>query len=143
MTKAPPKAILDTSVVLAWVRGERGANTAKVMISQGAMSAVNLAEVLLRAKARGYQGTLDQLATDLENMGLTIVDFDAEQAAIVPYVDAAGQKFAREHPSANGTLSLADCACIATGIHLGLPIISDETLWVALGLNGVTISGFR
>lgn len=143
MTREPPKAILDTSVVLAWVRGERGANTAKVMISQGAMSAVNLAEVLLRAKAKGYQDTLDQLATDLENMGLTIIDFDSEQAAIIPYVDAAGQKFAREHASVDGTLSLADCACIATGIHMGLPIFSDETLWVALGLNGVTISGFR
>ena len=107
------------------------------------INAVNLAEVLLKSKVKGYSGDLDELQSALCDMGLTIVPFDADQAALVPFVHARGELLGEEQPSLKGSMSLADCTCIATALQLELLIVGDDVLWTALEIRGLKTIRFR
>ncbi len=104
---------------------------------------MNLAEVLLKSKVKGYNGGLDELQASLVDMGLTMVPFDAEQAALVPFVHAQGELLGQKQPKLKGSMSLADCTCIATALQLELPIVGDDVLWTALEVRGPEMLPFR
>jgi PIN domain nuclease of toxin-antitoxin system len=129
--------------VIAWIFGERGADMVEAAFPKTCINAVNLAEVLLKAKVKGYTGDSDELLAALCDMGLTIVPFDADQAVLVPFVHAQGELLGKKQPTLKGSMSLADCTCIATALHLELPIVGDDILWTALDIRGLVTVRFR
>ncbi len=137
------KAVFDASAVIAWIFDEPGALKVEAAMHHSGVNAVNLAEILWKSKVKGYKGGLDDLAQSLSKMGLTIIPFDAEQAALVPFVQEAGVRLGELQPKLAGSLSLADCTCVATALYFDLPIVGDDILWTVLGIRGLTTVRFR
>jgi PIN domain nuclease of toxin-antitoxin system len=80
------------------------------------MSSLNWSEVLQKSLSRGVD--IAGLYDDLVTLGLTILPFDvndAEQAAQL-WMPGSG-------------LSLADRACLALGIRLGIPVWTTDRVW--------------
>lgn len=105
MSKA---AILDASAVLAYLQMEKGQDRVEAAMDAGLcrLSTVNACEVLSKLCEKGMPPQEAQAA--LNDLGLLIVDFDAEQAA-----QAA---FLRVRTKAIGA-SLGDRACLALADH--------------------------
>ena len=69
--------VLDASAVLAWMKGEPGAERVEQALS-GYISTVNLAEVTTKAVEAGHDPATIRL--DLMGLGLRAVPFSAEQS---------------------------------------------------------------
>ena len=127
------RCVLDASAVVAWLFGERGEEVVDEMLEHSAISTVNLAEVLYRADEEGMAtGTLQ---LDLEALGVQVAPFLDEDARLLVEV----RRTARRQ---GARLSLADCCCLATGIRLGLPVVSADQVWESLRL-GVDVIPLR
>ena len=137
------KAVFDASAAIAWIFGEPGADKVEAAMHHSGVNAVNLAEILWASKQKGYKGDLDDLAQSMTEMGLTIIPFDADQAALVPFVQTAGVRLGEKQAKLKGSLSLGDCTCIATALHLELPIVGDDVLWTALDIRELKTIRFR
>lgn len=126
------RVILDASALLALIQEETGAEIIKPLLKFSVMSAVNVTEtlsVLQRTNISPEEGLT--LITDIVT---TIVPFDLEQAAQV----------AKLHPLVQPQgLSLADCACIALGIKLQIPIYTADRIWDELKLDNIDIRLIR
>ncbi|MGK7868562.1 PIN domain-containing protein [Falsiroseomonas sp. E2-1-a20] len=111
--------LLDASAVLALLQAEAGAEAVAAALESGLVSAVTRTEILGRLARFGADGTpaLDQLA-------LPVLPFTAAEA------DRAAALIARHR----GTLSLGDCACLATAERLALPVLTADRIWATLGL---------
>lgn len=124
--------VLDASAILAWLQSEPGAETvAEVLESSScAMSAVNASEVASKlAEGGSDRQTIEETLAALE---VEITAFDMAAA-----VDAA---VLRPLTRAHG-LSLADRACLALALRLGLPILTMDRAWAELALPvAVTIA---
>lgn len=130
-----PVAVLDASAVLAWVNDERGGDKVEAALPRAAISAVNLAEVLYKVKEFSPGVDVEQLEADLIAYGLTVVPFTEEHAREIPRIRSAGQAISGKKRRVSGSLSLADCACIATALVLGIPAVTDDSLWGSLDLG--------
>jgi PIN domain nuclease of toxin-antitoxin system len=86
------------------------------VIHEGRMSTVNLAEVYAKSVDRG----IDPVAVSgrLEAVGVLVEPFRADDAfaaaSMVPHTRRLG-------------LSLADRACLALGLRLGLPVLATDS----------------
>jgi ribonuclease VapC len=112
-------AVIDASVVLAWVQDEPGSDEAERLLMEGTIGAANWSEVLQKAKQHGAQPGL--VARLLGSFGLSVADViqaDAERAADL------------WRPGSR--LSLADRLCLALGLRLGLPVATTDAAWTAL-----------
>jgi PIN domain nuclease of toxin-antitoxin system len=109
--------ILDSSVVLAVLLGEPGADKVHPMLPEASISAVNLLEIVARLR-REPPSRFEAL----EQLELPVLPFDAAVAA--------GDLLARHR----GVLSRGDCACIATAASRGLPVLTADRVWATLGL---------
>ncbi len=125
------KAVLDASVVLAVLFGEVAAEDARRHLTSGCLSAVNYAEVLTKAADRG--GSLEAAKREVDRYRLTLLPFDPTVAVVTASLRAV----ARPHG-----LSLADRACLATGLTLGLPVLTADRAWAKLAV-GVTVELIR
>jgi len=130
-----PIAVLDATAVVAWVFDERGADRIDAALPKAAISAVNLAEVLYNVKEANPAADIAQLEDDLKAMGLAVIPFTEEHAREIPRIRASARALAKKQPKVTGTPSLADCACIATGLVLGITVVTDDGLWGALELG--------
>lgn len=126
-----PRALLDASAVLAFVLQQPGEETVAQVLPVGAITAVNLSEVLHKARECGYRHDLAGLAERLIRTGLTVVDIVGADAAVAAEL-IAGSRKGRE-PGA-GALSLADGICIAVAVRLGLLLVGDDRHWETLDL---------
>ena len=115
--------ILDASAILGLLLGEDRAGPVVGHLSDAAISAVNLAEVV---------GKLDDVAMPahvaadlMHRLNLRVVEFDEEQALI-----AGGLKRETAHLG----LSLGDRACLATGIAAGDRIVTLDRAWARLDI---------
>jgi ribonuclease VapC len=119
-----PKAVLDASALLAYLREEAGATVVADAISDGAaISTVNLAEVLSRVADRG--GDPAQLCEMLVTRGLL-----EGAVAVEPLTAADAVEVARLRPPTHAAgLSLGDRACLALASRLGAPAITADTAW--------------
>jgi PIN domain nuclease of toxin-antitoxin system len=119
-----PKAVLDASALLAYLRGEAGATVVADAISDGAaISTVNLAEVLSRVTDRG--GDPGQLYEMLVTRGLL-----EGAVAVEPLTAADAVEVARLRPPTRAAgLSLGDRACLALASRLRAPAITADTAW--------------
>ena len=127
-----PRAVLDASAVLAFLQRERGYEVVRPILHSGAISTVNLAEVLVKSGRRGLETA--SLALDLTRRGLRFFDFTPEDAARGADLDRTLER--------KGALSTADRACIALGRRLGLPVYTADKVWEELAL-GVQVRAIR
>ncbi len=133
MTTDQIEVVVDASAVLAWVFDEDGADSVEHVLSHAGISAVNFAEVLHIGSARQYPP--DLLEADLAAFGLRVLPFTGSEARRTLEVKAAEDRV-------HVRLSLADRACLATGLSLGRPVVASDLAWESLGL-AVDIRQFR
>jgi ribonuclease VapC len=110
--------VLDASAVLALLLEETGAAKVKSRLSGGKWSAVNYAEVLTRLVE--LSGSLEGTRSRLDRLELTVVAFDADQAAVTASIRPATKRYG---------LSLADRACLALALTSSLPVLTADQSW--------------
>lgn len=94
------------------------------MIASGAVSAVNLAEVVTKLVEHGV--TPIAIQSSLSRLGMGVVPFDAEQSMQTGLL--------REGTRHLG-LSLGDRACIALAQQLKLPVLTTDRVWKDLDVG--------
>ncbi len=118
------ECVVDSSVALAVLRGERGADFGRPRLLEGVMSAVNYAEVISRLIDLGAPAANAVAAT--RDLGMQVAPLDAATAA-----DAG---CLRDLTRDRG-LSLGDRACLALGRRLALPVYTADRAWAELDLS--------
>lgn len=122
--------ILDASAVLALVNREPGAERVATRLANGAISAVNVAEVFARLDDIGLDGNMCRRV--IAALGLQIIPFDEE--------DAAASGTLRAETRSHG-LSLGDRACLGLAKRMGVPALTADRAWgnLSLGVDVVMI----
>lgn len=115
--------VVDSSVVLAVLRNEGGAERAAPSLADGHLSSVNAVEVVTRLIDLGYGP--DRAATALSRFRLTIVPFDEEQAMLAGRLRA---------DTRHRGLSLGDRACLALAIREEATALTADRNWADLDL---------
>lgn len=110
------RAVVDASVILAWLQDEPGSDVAERHLMEGIIGAANWSEVLQKARQHGAQPGL--VARLLRSFGLRVADVTAEDA-----------ERAAELWSPGSALSLADRLCLALGLRLGLAVVTTDGVW--------------
>ncbi len=119
------RAVLDASALLAVLNQEPGAERLSLeLLSESAISTVNLAEVHAKLVARG--GDPEEAWEDTMSAGAEPVPFTAQHAKI------AGGLVAQTRALG---LSLGDRACLALGLALKAPVYTAERSWKKLKLD--------
>jgi ribonuclease VapC len=118
-------AVLDASAIVAWLQSEPGAEKVADVLGSSAcaMSAVNVSEVASKLAEGG--SNRDRIQEIIGALHVEVATFDTEAA-----LDAA---LLRPLTSAKG-LSLADRACLALAMRLGVPVVTTDRAWAALSL---------
>jgi ribonuclease VapC len=122
-------AVVDASVVLAWLQDEPGADDAEPLIMEGVIGAANWSEVLQKSRQHGVPPEL--VARLLASFGLAVAD-----------VTRADGEAAVGMWSAGRPLSLGDRLCIALGIRMGLTVATMDAAWSNVE-NGPTVLVLR
>lgn len=112
-------AVVDASVVLAWLQDEPGADEAEPLLMEGVIGAANWSEVLQKVRQHGAPAGV--VARLLASFGLTVVDVTPADAEIAADLWHRGT-----------LLSLADRLCIALGVRAGLPVATADAAWTEL-----------
>ncbi|WP_246252739.1 type II toxin-antitoxin system VapC family toxin [Allomesorhizobium camelthorni] len=116
--------MLDSSVVLAVLFNEKGADNALRYFKDGQCCGVNVAEIVARLIDKGR--TPDEAVSDFEALGLDISGFSPESAVL-----AGRLRLATRHKG----LSLGDRACIALAIHENAVAVTADRSWADLDLG--------
>ena len=115
--------VIDSSVILAVMKRESGADRGSELAQQASISAASVAEVVTKCIEWNVP---EAVALDIiGGCGMQIIPLD-ESLAVV-----AGQ-LRRKAP--RGVLSLGDRACIATAMNLGATAITADRIWATLNL---------
>lgn len=131
------RTVLDASAILAYLLIEPGADVVRLALSGSAVvSSVNWAEVLSKMSDLG--GDPHEISSRLARTGilggaLHVWAFDEhlarEVARLRPLTKSAG-------------LSLADRACLALALTLGVPVVTAHRSWQSLRI-GVKVRSIR
>ena len=112
------RAVLDASALIALILRAPGAEVVETVLTDSAVSAVNLAEVVGFLARNG--ATEPDIREMIEVIEAEIVPFDAELAyaagLLVPVTRAAG-------------LSPGDRACLALAMRLGVKALTTDQAW--------------
>ncbi len=124
-------AVLDASVLLAHISGERGSEAVPRLANDALLSTVNLTEIFAKLLERDL--TADEAASMIYRYGFDPVPFDrglARKAGVLrPATKALG-------------LSLGDRACLALAQREGLPALTTDRSWTKLNI-GVEVKVIR
>ena len=111
-----PRKLLDASALLAYLQREPGFEAVREALREGAaISAVNLAEVAGKLKARGKDP--ERIVRRLLAMGLEVLPFTLEEALEAGALDPLTRPLG---------LSLGDRACLAAGKVRGLAVLTAD-----------------
>ena len=116
-------AVLDTSALLAFIKGEPGSKLIEKIIDKSIMSIINLTETIIvlgrnnPARLGYYQMAVDELMPHKYETDAKLM-FLASEISV---------KYRERH-----NLSLGDCYCLALGKHLELPIYTGDNPWQGL-----------
>lgn len=115
------RAVLDASAVVAVAHGEPGAEATEPLVEGSCISTVNWSEVARVCVA--VDRDPEALRTVLVEAGCRTVDFTAADAVAA----------ARLSPSTRASgLSLADRACLALALRLGVPAVTADRAWLEI-----------
>ena len=130
-------SVLDASALLAYPQGEPGSQTVQAALAAGAIiNIVNYAEVLTRLGDAGEEPALAH--RHLQEQGLI-----GGLLQVVALTEDDAVAIARLRPATRAQgLSLGDRACLATGLRLGLPVVTADRSWAALSV-GVAVHLIR
>lgn len=122
--------VLDASALLAYLRDEPGAEmVTEAIAGGGAISTVNLAEVLATAATRGSDPA--ELVEKLVRRGLL-----EGTLAVVPFTTADAIEAARLRPLTRAEgLSLGDRSCLALARRLRAPALTADRTWLDLAVD--------
>ena len=115
------RAVLDASAILAFLRGERGAEVVADYRGDALVSAVNVAEAGARLADLGANAA--EVRRSIALMGMEIVPFDADQAHEVADIRDATRRRG---------LSLGDRACLQLAARTGLPALTADRVWTEI-----------
>ena len=121
---AAPSCALDASALLASVHQEPGAEVVREHLEDAVISAVNWAEVVQKALARGAD--VQRMRADIDALRVLIVPFDADAA------EAAAGLWTETRGAG---LSLADRCCLGLARRLGIPALTADRAWALLAIN--------
>lgn len=113
--------VLDASAVLALLRDEPGATRVAGFLPTAAVSAVNLAEVLVVLDRNGVPPADAKRAVDA--LALDIIPADGVTAHAAAAVAAASRRRG---------LSLGDCFCLATAHLAGRLAVTADRTWATI-----------
>ena len=117
-----PRKLLDASALLAYLQREPGFEAVREALREGAaISAVNLAEVAGKLKARGKDP--ERIVRRLLAMGLEVLPFTLEEALEAGALDPLTRPLG---------LSLGDRACLAAGQVRGLAVLTADRTWAGV-----------
>jgi ribonuclease VapC len=122
--------VVDASALLAMLVGEPGGDAVASLLSLALVSAVNWSEVL--QKARQHGADVSGLREDLESLGMELVPFGANEAAVAADIWHRG----------GSHLALADRACLATAMSHQCTVVTADRAWSRLDL-GVDVEVIR
>lgn len=114
--------VIDASALLAFLQNEPGSAVVQKALEQPlSISAVSWTETV--GKLVGAGVPMNQAETDLAQLGLEVVPFEASQMALAAWF------YARRKPY---SLSLGDCAVLALAEAKNLPVMTGEQHWAKL-----------
>ena len=117
-----PRKLLDASALLAYLQREPGFEAVREALRErAAISAVNLAEVAGKLKARGKDP--ERIVRRLLAMGLEVLPFTLEEALEAGALDPLTRPLG---------LSLGDRACLAAGKVRGLAVLTADRTWAGV-----------
>jgi len=124
---------LDASALLALLRGEPGGQAVQPILADGAMSALNWAEVVGYYSRSG--GSERDIRAILDPLPIDLIAFDERMAyaagMMLPVTRSAG-------------LSLGDRACLALAAHLGVKVVTADKAWKPFGgILGIDVELIR
>jgi len=118
------EVVLDASAILAYLLGEPGADVVAAVLLRSLVSPVNVAEVIGKLIDRGFSADAAEAA--IGQLGCEVAPIDA----------ALGREAGRLHEQTRGrSVSLGDRFCLSLAARAGLPALSADRAWKALGLR--------
>jgi PIN domain nuclease of toxin-antitoxin system len=123
--------VVDSSTLIAVMRGEPGAERVAHLLEGAAISTVNLAEVVAHAVRSGVEAA--EARRDLDGFNLSVHAFGEEDTIDTGALTAV---------TARHGLSLGDRACLALARRLGARAVTADRSWRAVDV-GVEIEVFR
>lgn len=121
-------AVLDASAVLALLRDERGADQVAELLPTAAISAVNLAEVLIVLERFGVAAAEARRAVNA--LAVDVLPADAAAAHAAAGITAANPR---------RSLSLGDCFCLAAAERTGRSAVTADRTWATLKGVGTVV----
>ena len=114
--------VLDASALLALLQNEAGAEVVADLLAVGAMSAVNLSEVVAKLMDHGVPP--EEAREALDGLPIDVHSFDRDSAF------AAGEL---RRVTRGAGLSFGDRACLALAARLGVAAVTADRAWALLG----------
>ncbi|MCV0396265.1 MAG: type II toxin-antitoxin system VapC family toxin [Rhizobiaceae bacterium] len=115
--------VLDSSVILAVLKGERGGEAAAEFAWKAAISSVNITEIVTKCVEWGLDP--GEALLFLAGREIAVVAFEQEDAVFAGRLASVVPK---------GVLSLGDRACIATAVQRNATAVTADRAWAALDL---------
>jgi PIN domain nuclease of toxin-antitoxin system len=116
--------VFDSSIVLAWLLRETGADQILPLIPNAVISSVNAAEAQTRLVRQGTDPK--QAWRSIIDSVKEVIPFDATQAEV------AGSLICHTEPYG---LSLGDRACLALGLATHSPVYTADRAWAQLAVG--------
>lgn len=122
------EGVLDASAVLALLNGEPGSDKVAAVLPNAIVNAVNVSEVVAKLSDLGMPE--NEIREALQSLALSVHPFDENMAYLTGSLRPATKDFG---------LSLGDRACLATGIHLSLPVFTTDQVWKQLKIKAKVV----
>jgi PIN domain nuclease of toxin-antitoxin system len=124
--------ILDSSAVIALLKGEPGHNEVRNHVKRAVISAVNMTEVATYLARAG--STLSEVQQIINRLPIQIIPFDESFVAVTGIL---------YQQTKNLGLSLGDRACLALGLFKKLPILTSDRVWEKLNIHEIEVRLIR
>jgi PIN domain nuclease of toxin-antitoxin system len=115
--------VLDSSAVIALMKGEPGSDRVEAVLPEAIISVVNLAEV---AAVLSRGSSPQRVRAAVAGIGVVVVPADEETAIaaglLAPTTAAAG-------------LSLGDRFCLALAQRVGAPVLTGDRVWMRVAAD--------
>ncbi|MGQ0481735.1 MAG: type II toxin-antitoxin system VapC family toxin [Pseudonocardia sp.] len=115
-------AVLDSSAVLAWLRGEPGADLVHPLLPTAIVSAANWSEIWQKLDQHGVDA--DRATHRLRALGVAVEPLTVADAVVAAKLWAPG-----------AGLSLGDRCCLALAGRLGLAAVTADRAWSELDIE--------